>query len=111
MTTRTPSPATLAARALRAIPSETRTAQSRANGAKGGRPVILGTIETEAGRANVRYAPGAGRVECVLPDGTIEVSEEASVASLDEARATAAAWYGRDRTWGWMPAGKAEGRP
>lgn len=39
MTTRKPTPATLAARALRAIPSEARTAQSRANGAKGGRPV------------------------------------------------------------------------
>ncbi len=100
MTTR----ATLAARALRAIPSAARTAQSRANGAKGGRPVILGTIDTEAGRAIVRYAPGAGRVECVLPDGTVEVPEEASCASLDEARATAAAWYGWDRAWGWVPA-------
>lgn len=95
---------TLAARALRAVPSDARTAQSRANGARGGRPVLLGTIETPVGRAKVRYAPGAGRVECVLPDGTVEVPEEASVASLDEARATAAVWYGRDRTWGWTPA-------
>lgn len=40
MTTRKPSPATLAARALRAIPSEARSEQSRANGRRGGRPVL-----------------------------------------------------------------------
>ncbi|MDP2317536.1 MAG: hypothetical protein Q8P41_31920 [Pseudomonadota bacterium] len=114
MTTRKPTHATLAARALGrlggAAATHAQAAAGRRNGAKGGRPVLLGTIETEAGRATVRYAPGAGRVECVLPDGSVEVPEEASCASLDEARATAAAWYGRDRTWGWKPAGKAGAR-
>ena len=66
-----------AARALRAIPSASRSEQSRSNGRRGGRPVVLGTIAVEGGRATVRYAPGRGRVECVLPDGTVEVPEEA----------------------------------
>lgn len=93
-----------AARALRAIPSEARSEQSRANGRRGGRPVILGTIAVDGGRATVRYAPGLGRVEGVLPDGTVEVPEDASVASLEEARETAEAWYGRDRrAWDWQP--------
>lgn len=102
---RTPQTArTAAARALRAIPSETRSETSRANGRRGGRPVILGTIATDAGRATVRYAPGAGRVEVVLPAGTVEVPEEAAVESLEEARETAEAWYGRDRrVWDWQP--------
>ena len=38
MTTRKPTPATIAARALRAIPSEARSEQSRINGRRGGRP-------------------------------------------------------------------------
>lgn len=86
------------------VRSQAKAAAVRANGCRGGRPVRLGTIETEAGRAVVRYAPGRGRVECVLPDGTVEVPEEASCGSLEEARSAAAAWYGRDRTWGWTPA-------
>ncbi len=38
MKTEQPSPATLAARALRAVPSEARSETSRTNGRKGGRP-------------------------------------------------------------------------
>lgn len=98
-----------AARALRAIPSEARSEQSRSNGRRGGRPAILGTITAEGGRATVRYSPGRGRVECVLPDGTVEIPEEASVSSLEEARRTAEAWYGerssRVKVWDWQPRG------
>lgn len=96
--------ASAAARALGSIRTPRKAASSAANARFGGRPVILGTIATDAGRATVRYAPGRGRVEVVLPDGTVEVPEEADVASLDEARETAAAWYGRDRrAWDWQP--------
>ena len=83
--------------------TQAKASASRANGRRGGRPVILGTIATEAGRGTVRYAPGRGRVEVVLPDGTVEVPEEAAVSSLDEARKTATAWYGRGRVWDWQP--------
>lgn len=103
-----PSPS-LAARTLGALGGAARTPAkaraSRANGTRGGRPVGLGTITTEAGRALVRYAPGSGRVEILLPDGTVEVPEEASVSSLEEARRSAESWYGRDRRiWDWQPA-------
>lgn len=46
MTTRKPTPATLAARALRAIPSAARAAASRANGRRGGRKPILYTLSS-----------------------------------------------------------------
>ncbi len=102
MTTRK---STLAARTLGSIRTPRKAASSAANGPRGGRPVILGTIAVEGGRATVRYAPGRGRVEGVLPDGTVEIPEEASVGSLEEAKATAEAWYGRDRrAWDWQPA-------
>lgn len=108
MTTRKPTPATLAARALRAIPSERRTEASRSNGRRGGRPVILGTIAVDDGRrATVRYSPGMGRVEVVLPDGTVEIPEDAAAATIEEARSIAKAWYGerssRVRVWDWQP--------
>lgn len=54
MTTRKPTPATLAARALRAIPSEARSEQSRANGRKGGRPRLVVTY-AEAYRTHVEW--------------------------------------------------------
>lgn len=92
-----------AARALGSARSPRKAAAVRANGTRGGRPVILGTISTPAGTGTVRYAPGRGRVEVVLPDGTVEVPEEASVSSREEALRTAEAWY-RDRTWEWTPA-------
>lgn len=100
----TTSKLTAAARALGSISTPKKARASAANARLGGRPVVLGTIAVEGGRATVRYAPGRSRVECALPDGTVEVPEESSVASLDEARQTAEAWYGRDRrTWGWQP--------
>ena len=46
----TQSPATLAARALRAIPSETRSEASRANGARGGRPLTVYTLASAKGQ-------------------------------------------------------------
>lgn len=104
MTTRKPTPAALAARALGSISTPRKARSSAANARLGGRPVVLGTIAVEGGRATVRYAPGRRRVECVLPDGTVEVPEESDVSSLEEARETAAAWYGRDRrAWDWQP--------
>lgn len=66
--------------------------------------VLLGTIAVEGGRATVRYAPGRCRVECVLPDGTVEMPEDSRAATLEEARRTAEALWGRDlRTWDWQP--------
>lgn len=54
MTTRKPSPATLAARALRAIPSEARSEQSRVNGRRGGRPPL--TLVERSIRSRSRWA-------------------------------------------------------
>ena len=71
MTTRKPTPAapaTLAARALRAIPSEARSEQSRSNGRRGGRPAryvlvddlgrCVGDTITRAGQAGVKVEYG-----------------------------------------------------
>lgn len=100
-------PGSLAARALGrrggSAGTPAQLAQRRAAAGRGGRPVVLGTISTAAGTGTVRYAPGRGRVEVVLPDGTVEVPEEASVSSREEALRAAEAWY-RDRTWEWTPA-------
>lgn len=98
------SASTAAARALGSISTPRKARSSAANARLGGRPVILGTIAVEGGRATVRYAPGRGRVECVLPDGTVEMPEDSRAATLEEARRTAEALWGRDlRTWDWQP--------
>ena len=55
----------LAARALRAIPSEARTATSRANGAKGGRPLTL-----KADISSVEWFAGKATSDGVLAAGT-----------------------------------------
>lgn len=87
--------------------TQAQAAARRVNGARGGRPVTIGTIAVDGGRGTVRYAPGRGRVEVVRPDGTVDVPEEAQVSSLREARAAAEAWYGerssRVRVWDWQP--------
>lgn len=49
MTTRKPSPASAAARALRAIPSEARSETSRSNGRRGGRPSTVYTLSSVKG--------------------------------------------------------------
>jgi len=49
--TRNNKPITAAARALRAIPSESRTAASRENGKKGGRPKAIALSRAEASAA------------------------------------------------------------
>lgn len=96
---------TAAARVLGAVRNPRKAASSRANGARGGRPITLGTIATDGGRATVRYSPGAGCVEVRLPDGTIERPEDGAAGSIDEARAIAGRWYGwaQTRTWDWQP--------
>ena len=86
MTTRKPSPATLAARALRAIPSEARSEQSRANGRRGGRRPTVYTLSSckgdhgtvtgyraacrRARRVQAEYQAAYG-VDVCRPDGSI----------------------------------------
>lgn len=76
MTTRKLTPATIAARALRAIPSETRSEQSRANGAKGGRPARwyrydagddLGIVWVRGIRDYCIYDERGAQLVCALP--------------------------------------------
>lgn len=53
---------TAAARTLGSTRSPRKAAAVRANGRRGGRPVVLGTISAGAGRATVAWHPGRQRI-------------------------------------------------
>ena len=82
MTTRKPAPATLAARALRAIPSVSRTEASRSNGRRGGRPTLMlliddlgrsvGYCEAVGSRAGEIVEYGSRILAMTRPDGYVE---------------------------------------
>ena len=94
MTTRKPTPATLAARALRAIPSETRTAASRANGARGGRlpGVVHVTRVTEDGAVYghaARHCDPAGCAGTERYLGLVKGAERGHVYEIEAGRIVA----------------------
>lgn len=105
---------TAAAQTLGSARTPRKAVSSRANGRRGGRPVVLGTITIDGARAVVAWHPGRQRVGVRVPSGHDgipgaywEWPEDGAAETIEQAARVAASWYapapGAANVWAWQP--------